>query len=484
MFAQFVDTQLAGIAHLDELKVMLAALRLFEQKGSPTAMITAAELLTHSAVRDGLALPGIQLRPALQLAVAHDLLIELNLGGGDAADTTRYMLNTAAARALAEQLGEAGLQQAEVRGARQILTVLAREIERLEALEVYAPAANDLWLIDEWLGRGYTEAELLTAIRSTLRDPRPKGAPARGLSACAKQLLAAPPAAPSEYFGVCVAHTAKPSEEIVNARLRLKRDPNAREFKLLRTAVAIYGQRATIDALGRLARAQTLDLESLLPTLAEAESAALAMAQGDAAAEAGLREAMQLYERMMGAPPTSAIANDIAQLYKEAPDLTVWHTVFDYAARRNKKSWAYIKKILNNPSPAVFAPDPVNDAARLAFEQYRRRVNSVLDATIAGDINAVAAQVTDAALWRDAFDKAAAANALRWDYIKSVLTKPVDKLNNKDGAGKASSQRTNDGKRNTGKRSTFRRSQVEYTDEQRRAAEERARRQLEAQDDD
>ncbi len=478
MFAHFVDTSLAAITHLDELKVMLAALRLFEQKGSPTAMITEAELLTHSAVRDGLQFPGIQLRPALQLAVAHDLLLEVRID--NTSDGARYMLNTAEARALVEQLADAGVHGGDAQQARRVLALLSREIERLEALEAHTPAVNDVWLVEEWLGRGYSEDELLAALRHALRDPRPKNTPARGLSAAGTSLLARPPATPSEYYEVCVANTRKPSEEVINARLRLKRAPNAREFKLLRAAVAMYGLRAVLDALGNLARAKTLDLEALLPALAEAESAALAIAHGHAAAETGLRQALHMYERAMGAPASGAIIADIAQIYRETPDLNVWQSVFDYAARRNKKSWAYVKKLLIDPSPAVFAPDPINDAARTAFEQYRRRVNSVLDAAIAADINAVAAQVTEAAIWRDAFDKAAAANALRWDYIKSVLTKPADR----HAAGKAAAQRINDGKRQSGKRSTFRRSQVEYTDEQRRAAEERARRQLEAPDDD
>ena len=57
----------------------------------------------------------------------------------------------------------------------------------------------------------------------------------------------------------------------------------------------------------------------------------------------------------------------------------------------------------------------MNETAKAAFEMYRRRVNRVIDATIASEINTLAGTVSELARWSNAFDKAAAANALRWD---------------------------------------------------------------------
>jgi hypothetical protein len=85
---------------------------------------------------------------------------------------------------------------------------------------------------------------------------------------------------------------------------------------------------------------------------------------------------------------------------------------------------------------------------------------------VAAEINDLSQKIADAVRWTAAFDRAAAANALRWDYIKKVLTSVQGET--KDGKRKSIPKG-----RATG--GSGRRPQVEYTDEQRAAAEERAR---------
>jgi hypothetical protein len=143
--------------------------------------------------------------------------------------------------------------------------------------------------------------------------------------------------------------------------------------------------------------------------------------------------------------------------------------VFQYAAAQNKRDWAYVRRLLLNPSPTLFEPLPINETARLAFLEYKRRVShGVLDPSVAREINEVAQHVTDFALWTKAIDRAAAANALNWNYIKTVLTKP-----------RKNASEAKDGRRKlyggTRQRGVIRRPQVEEsTEEEREAARERA----------
>lgn len=462
---EFVDAQLAQIDNLDELKVMLVVLRMLDQRQNEMASVSEADLLAHPAIKDGLRFPSITLRPALQLAVARGLLIQARAG-----DAGRYFRNDAAGQRAAAAFERAyDRTPAPSASAEQVLNAAGRAIERLESLEFYPPDADDLGRIEEWLARGYTQDEIIGAVRVTLLHPRAKGTPHRTLADCQKPLLAKPPAAPSDYFSIIVARTRKPPEEIVNLRLRLGREPNHREFSIMRDAVGLFGLRAAMDGMKRLAHGSALDLSALVPLLAESEEAALASARATESGDTQAREIIQLYESTLGLPPTSVIADDIKQALRDVPDLELWRGVFAYAARQNKKSWAYVKKLLLNPSPELFAPPPANDTAAAAFDIYRRRVNRIIDPAIANEINALAATIQDKTRWTTAFDKAAAANALRWDYIKSVLTSSTDKKS--------------DGKRQPSRKSprsggTFRRAQVEYSDEQRKAAEERARREL------
>lgn len=138
---------------------------------------------------------------------------------------------------------------------------------------------------------------------------------------------------------------------------------------------------------------------------------------------------------------------------------------------QNKRSWAYVRRVIMNPSPDLYAPAPANATAQFAFAEYKKRVNRVLDASVAREINTLAAQIEDTVKWSAAFDKAAAANALRWDYIKKVLTsqaEPADKTHGR----KKPTARQDAGKSRS---NTFRRPQATYSDEERAAAEERAR---------
>jgi hypothetical protein len=476
VFQAFVDSQLAQIDNLDELKVTLVALRLLEQKQNEMASVSEADLLVHPAIRGGLRFPSITLRPALQLAVARGTLLQAQAG-----NAVRYFRNDPAG-----QRASSAFERAYAKApppdapAERVLNGAGREIERLEGIDFYPPASDDLARVEEWLARGYSSDDVLEAVRATLLHPRAKGTSHRTLTDCQKALYRKPPAAPSDYYAVCVARTRKPPEEIVNLRLRLGREPDHHEFAALRDAVGLFGLRAALDGLRRLSGAndasRSVDLAALVPLLAESESAAISQSRADDAGNAAAREAIQLYESSFGTPPTGLIADEIKSALNDVPDLALWRAVFEYAARQNKKSWAYVRKLLLNPSPDLFAPAPVNELATAAFEMYRRRVNRVIDATIATEINTLAGTVSELARWTNAFDKAAAANALRWDYIKSVLTSSTDKKT--------------DGKRQPARKpqqrggGTYRRTQVEYSDEQRKAAEERARRELDEETDE
>jgi hypothetical protein len=479
MLTEFIDTQLAQIDTLDELKVILTVLRILERKQLPSASVTEVELLQHPAIRDGLRFPSITLKPALQLAVARGVLLEAIV----ASEPARYFFNTPDAARVIAALATAQPDKQPVDVIGDVFLRVRRKIERLESIDAYRAAPDDQTRLAYWLALGYSSDEILAAIQSALLHPRAGGTPHRTLYHCEATLFAHPPALPSDYHAVYVARTRKPSEEVINLRLRLGRDPQPDEYAIVRAAAGQFGARATMEGLRSIFQAPQPDLTQLLPLLSEAESTALERAGQDLAHDEKTRAAVQLYEQTFGALPTSTIALEIQQLAQEVPDMQLWRGVFEYAVRQNKKSWPYVRKLLRNPSADLFAPPPVNDTAKAAFELYRRRINRILDASVATDINVVAEKVTDLATWTAAFDKAAAANAMRWDYIKSVLTSARDPKPGRDA-------RINDnGKRQPARQTgrpggSFRRPQVQYTDEERRAAEERARRELEAEAND
>jgi hypothetical protein len=465
MISEFIERQLAEVDDLAELKATLVALRLLEQKVSPTASVTERELMAHPAIRDGLSFPAISLRPALQRAVARGTLLSVELS-----DEPRYFANDEANRKVIEAMHALSAPSAGATRLDDALSAVTREIERLEMIDVYAVSDAGRGMVEEWLMRGYSQAEIAAATQLTLKSPRAKHLPPRGIAEIDTTLTQSPPAEPTEYFAVVVAKTSRTPEDIVNLRERLGRWPTAHEFNLVRGAVSLFGLRAAVEGLKRVSRAHRMNVDALIPLLAEQEEAALAAQRDEAQADVRLRELIQLYESSLGMPPTGAIADEMRSLLKEAGDLVLWRAIFAYAVAQNKRSWAYIRKLVQNPSPDVFVPQPANDAAQLAYDEYRRRVNRVLDASIATEINQLAQKISDAAIWKTAFDRAAAANALRWDYIKKVLT-----ASQGASAGKNHGRAKSIPKRGA---STTRKPQVEYDEQARAAAETRARQRL------
>jgi hypothetical protein len=167
------------------------------------------------------------------------------------------------------------------------------------------------------------------------------------------------------------------------------------------------------------------------------------------------------------------VADEIRDLLNDQKDPEVWRGAFRYALGQGKKSWAYVRKIIRNPSPNLFVPEPASPTAQFAFDEYKRRVGR-LDPAIANDINKLAAQVAESARWTQAMDKAAAANALNWNYIKAVLVNEQTAKQKQDVShGKPKANQTGTRKRIT------RRPQVQYSDSDREAARERARKQIE-----
>jgi hypothetical protein len=277
---------------------------------------------------------------------------------------------------------------------------------------------------------------------------------------------------PTDYFHVVIARSVKPvPEEIMLLRERLGRWPNAREFEQARAAVGLFGRKVTLEMLRRAPLDGNDTLDGVIGALAEQEAAALALQRSMNEDEGEVREMAALYEQTFGVPPTGVVMDEMKLLRKDVADMAVWRGAFAYAIHQNKRSWAYVRRIIMNPSPDVFAPAPANATAVFAFAEYKKRVNRMLDGSVAREINDLAAKIDDTVKWTAEFDKAAAANALRWDYIKKVLSSADEP------ADKANGRKKSAGKQNTGKQrsNTFRRPQATYSDEERAAAEERAR---------
>jgi hypothetical protein len=394
-------------------------------------------------------------------------------------DEPRYFANNEPSRRILDAIesSEARLGEAQRRPSNAprltaaILAALAREIEWLEMINAYPIGPDDERTVEEWLAQGYTQDAILAGAREALSVPRARGTPARRLADCGARITAQAPLAPSAYYRHIVARAEPPPDEIIAFRELAGRWPGGREFNLVQAAVGIFGARATIETMKRTIANGRADVDAIIPLLAEQEEAELALTRERAVPDLMLRELVQMYESAFGLPPTSHIAQDIGALAADVTDMAVWRGAFQYAAAQNKRDWAYVRRLLMNPSPALFEPQPANETARFAFNEFKRRVSrGALDASIAREINAVAQQVADTAQWTRAIDAAAAANALNWNYIKKVLLTPSEER-----AGEVK-----DGKRkqSTGSRSkgTFRRPQVaDSTEEERDAARERAR---------
>jgi hypothetical protein len=469
MISEFIERRLAEVDDLAELKVTLIALRLLEQKASP-ASVTERELLAQPAIRDGLSFPAISMRPALQRALARGTLLAAQIGD----EAPRYFANDPAGRHAVDMLYEA-IEPKEETGARigAVMVEIVREIERWEQVDVYSVSHDDTALIETWLACGYSQDEIKTAIQLTLRAPRPRHLPARSVKDIGSALTAAPPAAPSEYFEVMVARTKRMPDEVINLRERLGRQPTPKEYVTVRNAVGLFGLTATLDCLKRMwseGGEKAINVESLLPLLAEQEASSLALQRKSVDRGMQLRDVIQLYERTLGVLITPYIASEIEAMLSDFPSMSVWRTAFEHAAAVNKTRWEYIKKLVTNPSPALFLPAPVNGTASFAFENYRRRIgNGILPASVATEINELVVALPDEKAWESAFVAAESANVLRWNYIRQILRRSLEAPTKKN-HGRAKSTTKRGG--------TFRRSQVQYTEAERAAAEERARQQL------
>ncbi len=482
MIDDLIRNALAEIDDLAELKVSLVALRLLELKQSPTASLIRDELAAHPALKHGLGIvPDVALEAALQRAVARGTLLATT---AISPDRPRYFANNADSRAAVEALAatmsaaQAGQRQTRDT-AYQTLAQLAAEIEKLEGVEAYPLGDEDTALLREWLTRGYTPDELLGAVREALRAPRPKHAPARSLRDCAGVVTQKPPASPSLYYQSVIAHSVPPTDEVIAFRELAGRWPAGHEFEIIRAAAGLFGNRATVQALKRIVRPDHPDVSGLIALLAEEEEAQLALLREQHAPDLLGRQIIQLYESVFGLPPTTHVAGEIATLAAEIPDVTIWRAAFEYALKQNKRDWRYVRKIVENPAPDLFIPQPANETARYAFAEYRRRVGrGALDPAVAREINEIAERVTDQAQWAHAFDAAAAANALNWNYIRKVLTAPPQ---TKQAAGAARAIRGGEKEPSSTRRSggLIRRAQVEEaTEEERAAARERARQRI------
>jgi hypothetical protein len=478
MLDDYIEHSLAQIDDLAELKVSLVALRLLGQSQSETASITAHELGLHPALRAGLGFaPQVSLDAALARAVMRGTLLRTST---QSQTEPRYFLNNGASRRIVDaiELAEARLTHntaiVQDNATGRTLSAAIREIEWLESIEAYPIDPVDQELIEEWLAQGYARDEILQAVRKVLSTPRPKGTPYRSLKSCAAQLTSQPPELPSQYYQTVVNHSVAVPDEILAFHELAHRWPTGHEFNLVRAAAGIYGSNAAIQVMKRILSSPNADVDALLPLLDEKEEAELALAREQTLPDVLVRELIQLYETTFGLLPTSRIAQDIGAMSKEIPDLQVWRGVFQYAAAQNKRDWAYVRKLLINPSPTLFEPEPVNETARFAFNEYKRRVSrGVLDASVAREINQVAQQVTDPVQWTQAIDKAAAANALNWNYIKKVLSGPEP--------GNASERKDGRQKQNSGvrQRGVSLRPQVEEsTEAERETAREFARKRI------
>ncbi len=471
MLPEFIDTALTQIDDLAELKVTLVALRLLAAKSGAMVSVTERELLAHTAVQS-LSFADISLKLALQKAIARGTLLGAAPGEGE----MRYFINTAQMREMVTALHTSGIEDAL---AKRPYDVVRREIEKQELVEAYAFSDEDISLLDEWTARGYADTELIAAVQKALHEPRPSGTPARPVRSIEGYLVITPPVMPSAYYRVTVVHSEKPASYIVAFRELARRMPNGAEFKVLQTAVALFGQRNVEEGLTRLHSSQQRDgaysIDGLIPFLSEQEESQMAFERGRADVDVQVRELMKLYELTIGLPPTEYIARDMKSLYdSDIKDMATWKAVFEYAAGQNKKDWRYIRTLLLNPSPNVFMPTPANETAKQVFDDYRRRIGR-LDPMIANEINQIAQQMSEMARWIEAFDAAARANALNWNYIRAVLVSSVVKV---EESGQTKKENGN-AERPAKKRSTRstrggRQPKVEYTPEELADAEKRA----------
>ena len=322
MLDSFIDTALTHIDDLAELKVTLVALRLLAMKSGESAWVSERELLAHPVIQS-LSFPDITLKLALQKAVARGSLLCAAPGGGE----MRYFANTAHTRAMVTTINVSAYAP---NSTNRPYDPIRREIERIELVEAYAFSDEDLCLLDEWSAYGYSDEELIAAVRSAMQEPRASNMPARQLRSIEGCLVAKPPATPSHYFDVIVARTVPKPSYVVAFRELARRIPNGAEFKVLQTAVALFGQRNVEEGLTRLRGEGTFLIDGLIPMLSEQEESQMAFERGRAEVDLQVRDLIKLYELTMGLPPTDYIARDMKSLYdSDVKDLGTWKAVFE-----------------------------------------------------------------------------------------------------------------------------------------------------------
>ncbi len=477
MLDDYIQHTMGQVDDLAELKISLAALSWLEQRHAEAASITARELAALPALEGALGFaPQIALESGLKRAVARGTLLVCESGS---LDEPHYFLNNPAGRQAIDAIESADARRAAsnrppASATQQLVTLLGHEIERLELVDAYPVDLHDAQTVEEWLARGYSTDEILNSVRETLRVPRSKGSTLRGISACAANVAAQAPAAPSKYYRVVIARSEPPPDEIIAYRELAGRWPGGHEFNLVQSAVGMYGSHNAITTMKKLVSPQQTAIDDLLPLLAEQAEAEAALSRQQAQPGIFAREMIDLYENTFGLPATPKIAGDIMELAAEIPEKNTWQKVFQYAVAQNIRNWSYVSKMLRNPSPGIFMPEPVNDTARFAFGEYKRRIgHGYLDAKIAEEINALAQEVTDTACWTAGFDQAAVQNAPKWAYLRKVISNPNSGHTNEARDGRRKSVA---GSRQKG---VGRRAQVEEsTEAEREAARERARQRI------
>ena len=479
MLDEFIQSTLAQVDDLSELKVSLVAIRLLELKYPGSISTTQRELAEMPALSTGLGFaPQIALESALRRSVMRGTLLYCD---APSLDEPRYFLNTTSGHRAISAIELADSRRSELKAPLKpqpaMVTLLGiwREIERLEMIDVYPGTLGEGILVEEWMARGYSQDEIIKSVRDVMAVPRPKGVPHRTLHSCSLHLLMTPPIQPTDYFQAVVARTAPLNDVFIAYRELTDHLPDGHTYYLLQAAVGIFGSFATIQMMRRLLSNDENAIDDMIPMLSEQHEAEISVVRSKTLPDIWVRELIQLYETHFGLPPTSRIAQEIVTLSAEIKDVTVWRTVFQYAVAQNKRNWEYVRKMLANPSPSLFEPEPVNDVARYAFGEYKRRVSrGILDQFIAGEINAMALQISDQALWEAAFNKAASANALNWNYLRTVLSNPQGTK-----AGEVKDGRRKQGTA-TKQKGLSRRPQIEeYTESEREAARERARQRIE-----
>ncbi|MCS6772510.1 MAG: hypothetical protein NZ693_00130 [Thermoflexales bacterium] len=454
LIEDFIIRFLPEVDDLTEAKVTLAALHLLSQKPSAAPFVTEAEVQRHPLVQEGVSFPALSVKPSLQRAVQRGALVCAQVG-----EQACFFPNTPSGNQAAEQLAGANGDSltATLRlDLERAVEALRQRVAELELAEDYVPTPAEVELVEEWLADGYVLEELLDRIQTALLDPRPANLPPRTLYHCRQTIESTPPAQPSAFYYFKQGAGAAPLG-VIAFRDLVGRLPTGHEYRLLEHAIALFGEPTVIQALKQIVRDGVLRMDELLSRLQEREEAALALQSGYVQADAQIQRAIQYYEAAFGAPPSSAIVEEMRSILQEHNTLDQWPAIFAHARARGKRSWAYIRKLLKDPSSSIFLPEPANEAARFAFDEYRRRVNPKLDPKIAAQINELAQRVSDLARWQAAFDKAAEANALRWDYIRKVVEDEPSAVG-KSARGRASRRRL---------------PQVSYTEADREAARQR-----------